>query len=334
MESVRTPDERFRSLPGYEFEPHYVDVPDGGSGTLRIHFVDEGPSHQSPILCLHGQPTWSYLYRKMIPRFVSAGHRVVAPDLVGFGRSDKPTRPEDYTYARHVGWMRSLIETIDLQDITLVCQDWGGLIGLRLVAELPGRFARVVAANTALSDGSGVPDDAGPAMRALYESLPVLTMPEILEKFHTNEGAPGFLYWMKYCAEVPELRIRDIMGNANSAPLPDDVLAAYEAPFPDQRYMAGARAFPTLVPIFPDDPAIPDNRRAWEVLRRFDKPFLTAFSDGDPVTRGREKRLQEEIPGTRGQKHVAIRGAGHFLQEEKGEQLADVVNQFIIDTAG
>jgi haloalkane dehalogenase len=199
------------------------------------------------------------------------------------------------------------------------------------VAELPDRFARVVAANTGLTDGSGVPDDAGPAMRALYESLPVLTMTEVIEKFHSNDGAPGFFYWRKYCAEVPELRIRDIMG---TAPYPDDVLAAYEAPFPDQRYVAGARSFPGLVPIFPDDPAIPDNRRAWESLRMFDRPFLTAFSDGDPVTRGREKRLQEEIVGARGQNHMTIRGAGHFLQEEKGEELADVVNQFIADTGG
>lgn len=331
MEVIRTPDEHFRNLPEYDFEPHYVEVPDGDGGSLRIHFVDEGPSSGAPILCLHGQPTWSFLYRKMIARFVSAGHRVIAPDLVGFGRSDKPVQREDYTYARHVAWMQSWLEKLDLCDITLVCQDWGGLIGLRLVAALPDRFARVVAANTALSDGTGVPDDAAPSMRKLYESLPVLTMPEVVEKFHTNQGAPGFFYWRKYCAEVQELRIRDIMGIATTEPLPDEVLAAYEAPFPDQRYLAGARAFPSLVPIFPDDPAIEDNRRAWASLRTFDKPFLTAFSDGDPVTRGREKRFQEEVPGAHGRNHVTIHGAGHFLQEEAGEELADVVSQFIVD---
>lgn len=330
MEVARTPDERFRNLPGYDLGPRYAEVPDSEGGKLRIHYVDEGAADAAPVLCLHGQPTWSFLYRKMIPRFVDAGHRVVAPDLVGFGRSDKPTRREDYTYARHVAWTRAWLETLDLRNVTLVCQDWGGLIGLRLVAELPDRFARVVAANTGLPDGTGIPEDAAASMRELYESLPVLPMAGVAEKFLSSEGAPGFFYWIKHCAETPELRIRDIMATIGN--VPEDVIAAYEAPFPDQRYVAGARQFPSLVPVFPDDPAIPDNRRAWEVLREFDRPFLTAFSDGDPVTAGLEKRFQEEVPGAHGRNHPTIRGAGHFLQEEKGEEFADVVNRFIAET--
>lgn len=296
METLRTPDERFANLPGYPFAPHYVEV-DG----LRIHYVDEGPRGAAPVLLMHGEPSWSYLYRKMIPVLVAAGHRVVAPDLVGFGRSDKPVRREDYTYQRHVDWMAGVLRRLDLQGTTLVAQDWGGLIGLRLVAEQPGRFARVVAANTFLPTGD----------RPL---------------------GPAFEAWRRYSQETPEFHVGGIVRGGCATELPPEVVAAYDAPFPDDRYKAGARQFPTLVPASPTDPAAEPNRRAWETLRRWEKPFLTAFSDQDPITRGADEVLREMIPGTRGQPHTTITGGGHFLQEDRGEELARVVVDFIAAT--
>lgn len=296
MDSLRTPDDRFAALPGYPFAPRYVEV-DG----LRVHYVDEGPRDAAPVLCLHGEPSWSYLYRKMIPILAGAGQRVVAPDLVGFGRSDKPTRRADYTYARHVAWMRDVMEALDLRDITLVGQDWGGLIGLRLAAEHTGRFARIVTANTFLPTGD---DPAGPA----------------------------FLRWKEYSQTAPEFSAGAIVRLGCTSDLPAEVIAAYDAPFPDDRYQAGARQFPMLVPVTPDDPAAPANRRAWEELRRWRKPFLTAFSDQDPITRGGDVRFQQAVPGAAGQPHTTIAGAGHFLQEDCGEELARVIVDFIART--
>ncbi len=293
MDVLRTPDERFANLPGYGFAPHYVEV-DG----LRIHYVDEGPRDAAPVLLLHGEPSWSYLYRKMIPPLVAAGHRCIAPDLVGFGRSDKPVARTDYTYQRHVDWLRGVLERLDLRQLTLVCQDWGGLLGLRLVAEHPDRFARVVAANTMLPTGD-VP--AGPA----------------------------FMAWREYSQSTPKFHVGGIIKGGCATELSAEVIAAYDAPFPDDRYLAGARQFPTLVPITPDDPAATANRAAWEVLRGWTKPFLTAFSDRDPVTAGGDKIMQREIPGCQGQAHTTITTGGHFLQEDQGEQLATVVNDFI-----
>lgn len=329
MKILRTPDECFEKLPDYPFTPVYTEVPDSESGTLRIHHLDEGPRGGATILCLHGQPTWSFLYRKMIPIFTKAGFRTLAPDFVGFGRSDKPTRREDYTYARHVAWMSTWLESLDLRDVTLFCQDWGGLIGLRLVAAYPERFARVVAANTGLPDGGGIPESAGPAMHALYDTLPVVKATELGEKFAATDGPPGFLYWRKFCAESPDLKIGELIGLTAGKAIAESVTAAYQAPFPDESYMAGARQFPSLVPVFPDDPELPANREAWKRLEAFDKPFLTAFSDGDPVTRGGEKVLQDRILGARNQPHVTICGAGHFLQEDRGEEVAEVVLRFI-----
>jgi haloalkane dehalogenase len=293
MKVMRTPDERFASLPGYPFAPRYVEI-DG----LRVHYVDEGMRGAAPILLLHGEPSWSYLYRHMIPLLADAGHRVVAPDLVGFGRSDKPAAPEDYSYQRHLDWLWGTIEALALREITLVCQDWGGLLGLRIVAEHPERFARVVAANTALPTGEGSPSE-------------------------------GFTAWRTFSQTVPELPIARILQAGSTTKLSDAVLAAYEAPFPDERYKAGARAFPVLVPISPEDPAASANRRAWEALRRFEKPFLTAFSDEDKVLGGLEGPFQREIPGARGRAHPTIRGAGHFLQEDRGPELARVVLDFV-----
>jgi haloalkane dehalogenase len=293
METLRTPDECFANLPGYPFAPHYTEI-DG----IRIHYVDEGPRTAAPVLMLHGEPSWSYLYRTMIPTVVGAGHRVVAPDLVGFGRSDKPVRREDYTYQHHVDWMRHLLTALDLRDVTLVSQDWGGLIGLRLVAEHPERFARVVTANTMLPTGD-VP--AGPA----------------------------FLAWKEYSQTTPEFHVGRIVRGGCVTELAPDVIAAYDAPFPDDRYKAGARQFPMLVPVTPDDPAAPANRKAWEVLSRWTKPWLTAFSDQDPVTRGGDRIFQDRIPGAKGQRHTTIVGGGHFLQEDKGDELARIIVEFI-----
>jgi haloalkane dehalogenase len=328
MRTLRTPDARFHGLPGYDFTPHYSEIPDGEGGTLRVHHLDEGAADGEVILCLHGQPTWSYLYREMIPVFVASGFRVIAPDLVGFGRSDKPSERSDYTYARHVQWMTSWLEGLDLRAINLFCQDWGGLIGLRLVAAMPERFARVVTANTGLPDGGGLPPEAARPMRELYESLPVVKASELAERFAEKDGPPGFMFWRKYCAESPDFSVGDVMQQVGGR-MSDAIRAAYEAPFPDASFTAGARQFPSLVPIFPDDPEIPANKTAWESLAAFDRPFLTSFSDGDPVTAGGHKRFQENVAGAKGVDHVTIEGAGHFLQEDKGEEVAKAMIDFI-----
>jgi haloalkane dehalogenase len=293
MEILRTPEERFANLPGYPFAPHYVDV-----GGLRMHFVDEGPRDGRPVLLLHGEPSWSYLYRKMIPVLVGAGLRAIAPDLIGFGRSDKPAARTDYTYQRHVDWLVAFLDALRLDGITLVCQDWGGLLGLRIAAEHEARFARIVAANTGLPTGD--------------EKLP-----------------DAFFAWQRFSQEMPELPVGGIVARSCTTSVPPEVIAAYDAPFPDERYKAGARQFPLLVPSRPDDPASAANRAAWQVLRRWAKPFLTAFSDKDPVTRGGERILQREIPGAAGRAHPTIAGGGHFLQEDRGEELARVVIGFV-----
>ena len=328
METVRTPAERFADLEDYPYAEHYADIDDGDGGTLRMHYVDEGAGEL--ILCLHGQPSWSYLYRKMIPLLVEAGYRVVAPDLVGFGKSDKPTQRSDYSYANHVGWMRRFLEKLDLRDITLVCQDWGGLIGLRTVVEVPERYARVVTANTGLPDARGVPDEMAAPMREMLASIPALPPEEMSAKLVENEHGAGFMYWIRYCDAYPEFRISDVIAlTRGGEPLTDAQRAAYDAPFPDEAYKQGARQFPSLVPIFPDDPAVTANRAAWEFLATFDKPFLTAFSDRDPITRGAEKRFEAEVAGAQGQPHTVIEGAGHFLQDEAPGPLVDAIDRFV-----
>lgn len=296
MAFLRTPDARFGALPGYPYTPRYLDA-----GAIRVHYLDEGPRHAAPVLLLHGEPSWSYLYRKMIPVLVKDGHRVIAPDLVGFGRSDKLERREDYTYARHVGWMAEVLRQLDLRAITLFCQDWGGLIGLRLVAEDGARFARVVASNTGLPTGDEKVPDAFRAWQAFSQSAEVLPVAKIIQSGCARPVAP-------------------------------EVLAAYEAPYPDESFKAGARQFPLIVPTAPDDPASAANRRAWEALARFDRPFLTAFGDSDPITRGADRVFQKRVPGAAGQPHVTIARAGHFIQEDAGEELAAVVSAFIART--
>ncbi|HSG89648.1 MAG TPA: haloalkane dehalogenase [Pseudomonadales bacterium] len=328
MQVLRTPDERFEGLDGFPFTPNYVEVDDGDGGRLRIHYLDEGPKDGEIVLCMHGQPSWSYLYRKMIPVLVDAGLRVIAPDLVGFGRSDKPAARSDYTYARHVHWIEGLVKALDLEDVTLVCQDWGGLIGLRVLTQNPDRFARVVVANTGLPDAKGLAPEMAAPMRELFAGIPALPPAEMGAKLRENEFGAGFMYWIKYCAEYPDFKIRDVMQLSSGGRLTEAQMVAYDAPFPDESYKQGARQFPSLVPIFPDDPAIEDNRAAWKVLEAFDKPLLTAFSDSDPVTAGAHVRFQESVPGARGQCHVTLHGAGHFLQEDAGETLAGVVIGF------
>lgn len=299
MKNLRTPDERFANLPGFPFEPHYAEIPDQDGGTLRVHYLDEGPADAAPVLLLHGEPSWSFLYRHMIPLLAGAGHRVVVPDQVGFGRSDKPTEMTDYSYARHVAWMSNLVfDILDLRDITFFGQDWGGLIGLRLVAARPDRFARVAAGNTGLPTGEGRPSDA-------------------------------FLQWQKFSQESPVLPIGNIVNGGCSTELSPEVIAAYDAPFPDDTYKAGARIWPSHVVTSPDDPEAPANREAWKVLEKFEKPFLCCFSDGDPVTKGGDRQFLARVPGTKGQPHTTIKGAGHFLQEDKGPELARVLIDFM-----
>ncbi|MBI4558687.1 MAG: haloalkane dehalogenase [Candidatus Hydrogenedentes bacterium] len=296
MEAISTPNVRFTNLPDFQFAPRYREM----SG-LRMHYVDEGPQRAAPVLCLHGEPSWSYLYRKMIPVLAEAGHRVIVPDLIGFGRSDKLIRREDYSYQLHVDTITAFIESLDLRDITLVCQDWGGLIGLRVAAEHAERFARIVASNTGLPTGDQPMTDA-------------------------------FLRWRDFARNASVFPVSRIIQKGCVSTLSPEVMAAYDAPFPDDHYLAGARILPALVPTTPDDPAAPANRRAWVLLRQWRRPFLTAFSDGDPITHGGDRVLQTLIPGAKGQPHITVTGAGHFIQEDKGEELAGIINAFIANT--
>lgn len=293
MKILRTPEERFANLPDYPFEPHYLEV-DG----LRIHYVDEGPRDGQVVLMLHGEPSWSFLYRHMIPHFVSAGHRAVAPDLVGFGKSDKLADRNDYTYQKHVDWMWGWLQAAELEEITLVCQDWGSLIGLRLVAEHPERFARVVLANGGLPTGD--------------QKMP--------EAFHQ---------WLHLSQNISKFPVGRFIDGATTTSLPREVVAGYDAPFPDESYKEGARIFPALVPITPDNPAAEANRQAWQALMKFEKPFLTAFSDSDPITAGGDRFFQRVVPGAKGQPHTIIKGGGHFLQEDKGPEFAQIVIEFM-----
>ncbi len=299
MDVLRTPDTRFVNLPEFAYPPRYAHVDDGDGGRLRVAYLDEGPPDGGTVVLMHGEPSWSFLYRRMIPPLVAAGLRVIAPDLVGFGRSDKPTRRTDYSYARHVEWMRhTLLDAVGVRDATLVGQDWGGLIGLRLVAENPDRFARVVIANTGLPTGD-------------------------------QRMTEAFLAWRRYSQESPDLPVGNIVSGGCTTTLTAETIAAYDAPFPDETYKAGARMFPMLVPTSPDDPASEANRRAWSVLRTWDKPLLTAFSDADPVTAGGDKPFRELVPGAANRDHQILTGGGHFLQEDLGPRFAEVIIKFI-----
>jgi len=302
MKFLRTPDEQFANLPEFPFPPHYATVTAADGTELRVHYLDEGPADAAPVLLMHGEPSWSFLYRRVIPVLVAAGHRVIAPDLVGFGRSDKPTDVADYSYAAHVAWMSDLVfDVLDLRDATFFGQDWGGLIGLRLVAAQPDRFARVVIGNTGLPTGDGNLTDA-------------------------------FFAWQKFAAETPELPIGQIINFGTLTDLAPEVIAAYDAPFPDDDSKAGARIFPKLVPSTPDDPERDANLAAWTVLEQYTKPFLCAFSDGDPITGGGDAEFRRRVPGAQGREHVTIAGGGHFLQEDCGPELGRVIAEFIAAT--
>lgn len=287
MPALRTPESRFEGLADYPFAPHWQEV-EG----LRMHYVDEGPRDAAPVLMLHGEPTWSYLYRKMIPRFAAAGHRVIAPDLIGFGKSDKLPHIEDYSYQRHADWLRGFLTALDLQGITLICQDWGSLLGLRILPLEASRFDRLVVANGFLPTAQ--------------TRLPL-----------------AFHVWKRFAIHSPWFPVGRIVRAGCARGLSAEAQAAYEAPFPSADYLAGARAFPRLVPVYPCNPAVPANRASWDALGRWTRPSLTLFGDRDPIMRGADETLQKQIPGMRGQPHDVITNAGHFIQEDAGEELAD-----------
>ncbi|HVT35796.1 MAG TPA: haloalkane dehalogenase [Nevskiaceae bacterium] len=287
MKILRTPDQRFAGLPGYPYAPHYAQL-----GELRMHYVDEGPRDGAVVLMLHGEPSWSYLYRRMIPPFVAAGYRVLAPALIGFGKSDKPSRMADYSYQRHVDWLLAWIEQLDLTNVTLIVQDWGSLLGLRIAALHGARFSRIVVANGFLPTGTG--------------------------------ASKGFRRWRAFATWSPWFPIGRIVGWGCLSKLSPEVIAAYDAPFPSAKYKAGARAFPRLVPMEPDNVAVPENRKAWDALGLWNKPFLTVFGKRDPILGRSDKPLQEHVPGARGQPHRRINGS-HFVQEDCGEELAQIV---------
>lgn len=294
MRVLRTPDDRFADLPGFGYEPRYVNL-----GGLRMAYVEAGPTSGEPVLLLHGEPSWSFLYRTVMPVLADAGFRAIAADLIGFGRSDKPAEIGDHTFARHVEWVGTFaFDRLDLRGLTLVGQDWGGLIGLRLVAEHPDRFARVVAANTGLPTGDH-------------------PMPEVWLKFR------------EVVRTAADLSVSRLVQAGCQTRLPEAVLAAYDAPFPDGSFLAGPRAMPGLVPTTPDDPAAAANRAAWQQLAAWDKPFLAAFSDRDPITGGMAPILTRTIPGAAGIEHPVLAGAGHFLQEDAGERLGEVIAAFL-----
>ena len=293
MKLSRTPDERFENLPDFPYEPHYLEI-DG----IRIHYLDEGRRSPECVLLMHGEPSWCYLYRSMIPILKNAGYRTLAPDLVGFGRSDKPTEKNDHTYRKHVEWITKWVKLLDLQNITLFCQDWGSLIGLRVAIENQERFSRIVLSNGGLPTGEQRMSDA-------------------------------FLNWRELSRSAAKFYIGKIIQGGTITKLSRDVLKAYDAPFPNDSFKAGARIMPSLVPITKDDPEHEANKKAIELFGKWKKPFLTAFSDGDPITRGGDKFWQEKVPGAHGQKHTIIKNGGHFIQEDKGPELANLILEFI-----
>jgi haloalkane dehalogenase len=295
MRVLSTPEERFADVPDFPYRPSYADVAHG----LRMAYVEAGPGDGEPVLLLHGEPTWSFLYRVVIPILAEAGLRVIAPDLIGFGRSDKPADVADHSYARHVEWVRSLaFDALDLHGVTVVGHDWGGLIGLRLATENADRVARIVATNTGLPTGDQQMPEVWLRFRSAVRSAPVLDVARLVRSGCRNR-------------------------------LPPEVLAAYDAPFPDETYKAAPRAMPNLVPTTPDDPASAANRAAWQRLSTWDKPFLVAFSDLDPITSAMGPVLHSAVPGA---ESVTIAGGGHFVQEDAGEQLGSAIAEFATQT--
>ena len=293
MKLLRTPDKMFKNLPEFPYNPNYIDV-DG----IRIHYIDEGPKDSEVVLLMHGEPSWSFLYRHMIPILIDAGFRIIAPDLVGFGRSDKPTEQSDHSYRKHVEWLTKVVILLNLKNITLYCQDWGSLIGLRVAIENQERFQRIILSNGGLPTGE-------------------------------QKMGKAFLDWQHLSKTTPKFNIGTIIQGATVTKLPQNVIEAYDAPFPDDTYKAGARIMPSLVPTTKEDPEHEANKKAWEAFFQWKKPFLTAFSDSDPITRGGDRFWQEKVPGAQGKNHKTIKDAGHFLQEDKGPELANLILEFI-----
>lgn len=298
MKVLRTPEERFDSLTDYPFESKYVEIPNQWGPRLRIHYVDQGEPGAPVVVMLHGEPTWSFEYRSLIPPFVRSGFRVLAPDLVGFGRSDKPARIEDYTYERMVDWMAAWFDAVDPRGVTLVVHGWGGLIGLRVLTRNVRRFARVIAINTGLPTGK-------------------------------QQMSAEFATWQLMARNMPVLPIGNVINGACFVDLKQEVVAGYDAPFPDESYKSGARALPLLIPLHPDDPSGAENRAAWKSLRRFKKPFMTAFSYMDPMSAGTEDLFKNAVPGAIGQPHTRLRQAGHFVTEDRPDRLVKVIGKFL-----
>lgn len=298
MEFVRTPDERFANLEDYDFEPHYRSITTADGTLLRFHFIDEGPRDAAPVLLLHGNPTWSYLHRSMIRGLVARGHRVLALDLMGMGRSDKPTNKADYTLANHIDWMGQWLVGEDLTDITLYCQDWGGITGLNLLPRHGERFARVIASNTGVPIGEG--------------------------------AGRGIDNWLAFVESVDELPIGGLVQSGSARKLSPQEIAAYEAPFPDGTYQASPLAFPFLIPVKADNPGVPMCRDMWAYLGTWTKPFLTVFGTEDEISykAGAHVRMQRDIPGAADQQHVLIEGAKHFIQEDAPDQLVEIIDAF------
>lgn len=301
MQVLKTPESAFSKIDDFPYSPQYVQVTDTVSSEISMAYYQAGPKDGHTILLMHGEPTWAYLYRKMMPTLAKAGFNVLVPDLIGFGRSDKPTRREDYSYARHVIWVKEWFNQVVKGPVTLFCQDWGGLLGLRLVADMPERFAGVMVSNTGLPTGDQTPSDA-------------------------------FIKWRRFSQDIPVFPTSSIIQGATVTELSQQTLDAYDAPFPEEEYKAGARIFPLLVPASSDNPEAQANRNAWERLKQYSAPFMTAFGDSDPVTAGGDRIFQKLIPGCQGIEHVTIKGGGHFIQEDKGEELAELLKQFIRDT--
>lgn len=356
MKVLRTPDERFDGLADYPFAPNYTNIRTADGTDLRIHHLDEGPRDGPLVLCMHGQPVWSYLYRKMIPLLVAEGMRVIAPDLPGYGKSDKPASREDYSYQNQVDWMGQWLQRNNFSGLTFFGQDWGGLIGLRMVADQPDRFDRVVISNTGLPHNPDVPGEVVQQVKSFRENAKTPTLLEMASAISKvdKEGPMAFAYWQKYCWETEDMPVGFMMSlTLGEMPrwraLPH-ILAnrlglgrlrsssptgsAYEAPFPDPSYKMGIRAMPSQVPTLPDDPSAEAQARAWAFYESFDKPFLCAFADDDPITRGRDAPFMERVPGAQGRPHTTINGGGHFLQENRPAEVVKVIVDFVRSTGG
>ena len=359
MEVLRTPDERFKNLKGYPFEPHYTVIQTHDNSDLRIHHIDEGPKDGPILLAMHGQPTWSYLYSKMIPHLVAEGIRVIAPDLPGYGKSDKPATRQDYSYQRQVDWMTQWLIQNDFKNLTFFGQDWGGLIGLRMITEEPDRFARISMGNTGLPYNPDTPDEVIEEVQAFKKSDIKLTLPVMMKHVMQMDGAnlsndkkttfhPAlkFMYWQKFCWDTSNLPIGLIsssqmetrsmlsmsihyifqrLGLESISPCSSDLVRAYEAPFPDSSYKMGPRAMPNQVPIIPDT-SLEAQKVAREFFRTSDKPFLSVFAGDDPVTNGIERDVLEMAPNAKSAPHI---GGGHFFQWNRAEELSKVLIKFI-----